>query len=257
MAAVQTALVVVAVHNGQRWLDRCLDSLRGQTDATWRALVVDDASTDDTPRLGLNHVGLDSRIRVLRRPVREGALASRMAAVRMAAPHPETVVLVLDGDDWLGDPTALRTWLRPFRNPDVWCAYGQAQVWRGRGSARRPIPRGSGAGTRPQVQRSAKWTVGHPFLFRAGLLRFVSPEDLRRADGHWYTCATDMALGYPLLELAGPHRVRDLGPCAYVYNRARFREARAGNPLAHAIAARDIRRGRPYAPLASLEGAAP
>ena len=58
--------VAMPVYNGSRWLTEAINSIIRQTYPNFELLVVDDGSTDDTPRLLDNYVNQDKRIRVLR-----------------------------------------------------------------------------------------------------------------------------------------------------------------------------------------------
>jgi hypothetical protein len=91
--------VVVAVHNVDRYLSRCLDSVCEQTHADLEILLVDDGSTDNTGLLCDEYASLDPRITVIHEP-HAGVSAARNAGLRRArAPY----VAFLDGDDW-ADP---------------------------------------------------------------------------------------------------------------------------------------------------------
>ncbi len=54
------------VYNGARWLAEAVDSVIGQSYSNFELLVVDDGSTDETPRLLDNYANRDKRIRVFR-----------------------------------------------------------------------------------------------------------------------------------------------------------------------------------------------
>jgi glycosyltransferase involved in cell wall biosynthesis len=61
--------IVLPTHNGARYLDEAVESIRGQSYDRWELVIVDDASTDDTPRLVASLVGRDRRIRAIRNAV--------------------------------------------------------------------------------------------------------------------------------------------------------------------------------------------
>ncbi|MEA2236557.1 MAG: hypothetical protein QOC81_1281 [Thermoanaerobaculia bacterium] len=58
--------VVMGVHNGSETLAATLDSILAQTYRDFECIVVDDGSTDDTPRILADYAARDSRIRVIR-----------------------------------------------------------------------------------------------------------------------------------------------------------------------------------------------
>ena len=57
--------VVLPTHNGSGYLDESIKSIVAQTHKNWELIVVDDASTDDTPTKIQSWVASDSRIRAV------------------------------------------------------------------------------------------------------------------------------------------------------------------------------------------------
>ena len=60
-----TVSAVLPTHNGSRYIDRAIESVVGQTFADWELILVDDASTDDTPAKIDAWAGRDERIRTV------------------------------------------------------------------------------------------------------------------------------------------------------------------------------------------------
>ena len=75
--------VVVPVYNAANYLDACLESLRAQDYPNWEAVLVDDGSTDDSPRLCDAWAAKEPRIRVLHRE-NGGVSAARNAGIAEA-----------------------------------------------------------------------------------------------------------------------------------------------------------------------------
>jgi glycosyltransferase involved in cell wall biosynthesis len=59
-----TVTVLMPVRNGEATLARAITSVQAQTSSSWELLLVDDRSTDDTPRIAAEFAAADSRIRV-------------------------------------------------------------------------------------------------------------------------------------------------------------------------------------------------
>jgi hypothetical protein len=59
--------VVMSVYNGAPFLDEAIDSIRTQSFRNFEFLIVDDGSSDDTPRILARHALVDDRIRILTR----------------------------------------------------------------------------------------------------------------------------------------------------------------------------------------------
>src|SRR2546423_7727277 len=92
-----TVSVVVPAYNYARYLPQAIDSALGQTHPPLEVIVVDDGSTDDTPRV-LDAYG--DRIRAVRQ-ANQGAGAARNAGIAVARGE---YVAFLDSDDlWRPD----------------------------------------------------------------------------------------------------------------------------------------------------------
>src|SRR6476660_8627759 len=58
--------VILPTHNGTRYLREAIESCLCQTHESWELIIVDDASTDDTPRIIADYAAGDGRIRTIR-----------------------------------------------------------------------------------------------------------------------------------------------------------------------------------------------
>jgi len=85
--------VVVPVYNGARYLRESLDSIVGQTYAPTEIIVLDDASTDETPTIIASFAG---RVRHVRHPRNMGQFPNINAGIAMAAGE---LVSVYHADD--------------------------------------------------------------------------------------------------------------------------------------------------------------
>src|SRR5687767_1557581 len=87
--------VVIPTYNRARMAAAAVLSVLAQTDPDFECLVVDDGSTDDTPRV-LDALPKDPRLSVLRQPRNSGQHACRNLAIRRAKGR---FVTFLDSDD--------------------------------------------------------------------------------------------------------------------------------------------------------------
>jgi len=119
----------------------------------------------------------------------------------------DEVIVSLDGDDWLL-PGALE---RVQREHDAGAlvTYGSFVYADGRP--------GFAAPANPATIRRDPWTATHLKTFRAGLLRRIQREHLQDARGVWLEHARDMALMFPLIEMAG-ERAKFIPDVLCVYN---------------------------------------
>jgi len=89
--------VVIATHNYGRFLPDAIRSVQAQTFTDWECIIVDDASTDDTPKIVAGFKGADQRIRYTRNATNLGPGSSRNRGISMASGE---FIAVLDADDW-------------------------------------------------------------------------------------------------------------------------------------------------------------
>jgi glycosyltransferase involved in cell wall biosynthesis len=92
--------VVIPAYNEEEFLERCVRSVMAQTYQDWECIVVDDGSTDDTPRIADALAAEDPRVRVIHQANR-GFSGSRNAG--MFASRGEFLVFI-DCDDYI-EPT--------------------------------------------------------------------------------------------------------------------------------------------------------
>lgn len=86
--------VIMAAHNAGRFVAEAVESILRQTMPDWELIVVDDASTDDTPEV-LRRFN-DARITILRNEQNSGPAVSRNRALEAARGE---YIAILDADD--------------------------------------------------------------------------------------------------------------------------------------------------------------
>ncbi len=95
--------VVIPVYNGAAYLSQCLDSVCAQTLREIQIIVVDDASTDQTPAILKSYEERDLRVMVIRKDEHTNAGDSRNLGMRYAEGE---YLSFLDADDFF-EPTML------------------------------------------------------------------------------------------------------------------------------------------------------
>jgi glycosyltransferase involved in cell wall biosynthesis len=84
MSSAPTVSAIIPVYNGARYLRQAVQSILDQTFTDFELIVVDDGSTDDSPRILRDLTRIDSRMRVITRPNTgvSGAANDGIAAAR-------------------------------------------------------------------------------------------------------------------------------------------------------------------------------
>lgn len=89
--------VLLPVYNGRPHLEKALDSILSQSIKYIELIVIDDASTDETPLLLQAYSLRDSRIRIITNEYNLGVSASSNKGLRAAR---ATMIARMDADDW-------------------------------------------------------------------------------------------------------------------------------------------------------------
>lgn len=89
--------ILVPVYNVSPYIERCLDSLIGQTYRNIEIICVDDGSTDDSFEILREYEKKDSRVKIIHKE-NGGLVSARKAALEMAE---GMYVGYVDSDDWI------------------------------------------------------------------------------------------------------------------------------------------------------------
>jgi glycosyltransferase involved in cell wall biosynthesis len=209
--------VVIPSFNNARWCQRNLESVLNQQYSSFRAIYIDDASTDDTALLVAEYLAESEqahRVKFQRNQVRVGPLANIDQAIRSC--DPEEIIVLVDGDDLLAHPQVLTRLNMIYQDPDIWLTWGQF--------TRFPPSRDGFCAPIPDEVVSASAFRDYPFVsshlrtFYARLYQRIRLVDVQDSDGQFFTIAGDVAQMFALHEMAGPHG-RFVAEVLYRYNR--------------------------------------
>lgn len=129
-----TVSVGLPVYNGGDGLERALDSLLAQTLGDLQIVISDNASTDETQRIGEAYAAKDPRIVYVRKTANLGPRPNFESVLSLATGR---FFMWLGHDDWL-DPRYLERCVAVLtQRPDVSLACGAALYYRDRAMVRR------------------------------------------------------------------------------------------------------------------------
>lgn len=92
-----TVSVIVTIYNVASYLQRCVDSILGQTFEDFELLLIDDGSTDDSGAICDTYAAANPRVQVIHK-ANGGAAQARNVGLRAAAGQ---YVMFIDGDDFI------------------------------------------------------------------------------------------------------------------------------------------------------------
>jgi glycosyltransferase involved in cell wall biosynthesis len=213
-------LIVVPTYNAQDWIIRCLESIRDQRHEIFRCVVIDDASSDETANRLKETAWLyqDQRFTVVHNEKNQRALANIVRGFQLlkSADRPESVLVLIDGDDWLFSDFSLAIVAAAYHQTNCWLTYGNFVTYpTGRPGICKPFPESV---VKTGSFRKYSLVASHLRTFKSHLFHAIKDSDLRNPDGNYFTVTYDQALMIPMLEMAA-ERLRFLDHFLYVYNR--------------------------------------
>ncbi|MBO0709582.1 MAG: glycosyltransferase [Candidatus Dormibacteraeota bacterium] len=209
MSARPLVTLVVTCHNYGRFLSQALDSLLAQTLEDWEAVVIDDASTDDTGEV-LGFYAGDSRVRAIRHRENAGNIRSYNEGLDIARGRH---VGILSADDYLLSPRALERQIAVFEsNPDVGLVYSAHDVVQDGSLVRHVVP-WPADGVHGDWKEFRKLIWGNYVLHSGALLR----REVERELGPYEPALTHTGDWDMWLRAAARHPVGYLAEPLYAY----------------------------------------
>ncbi len=193
---------IVPSYNNAKWYKRNLASIFNQKYDNYHVIYIDDVSTDKTADLVEAFVeerGMKERFTLIKNKERRHMAYNRYLGVHSC--NDTDICIALDGDDWLKDTDILSYYNSIYQDKNVWVTYGSFIRFpsNNKGSACGAI---SSQAIKKNKIRGEKWTASHLKTFYAWLFKQISIENFKYQD-EFLRGATDLAMMYPMLEMAG------------------------------------------------------
>lgn len=214
--------IIVPMYNCALWFSECLNSVLQQTYSNWQLIIVVDPSTDKTKEKVEKYLNKHSDINYIFKysNVRKYVPKNHIDSIRESKPANDDVIVLLDGDDALFGTDTLEYLASVYENESVWITWGSyvsRHNKKKKGLASIAVPDSKDdpcAGQR-------WWRFSHLKTFRYFLFKGIKDEDLRHKEtGNYYIVAGDMALMFPMVEMAGKENSQYIDKILYVYNQS-------------------------------------
>src|SRR5579862_2712721 len=235
-------VIVIPSYNNEKWVEKNLHSVLHQHYSNYRILYVNDNSSDKTGALienylkelnvdyrlcdfdtvseDINHRVLDFSSQVnqeqhfftlINNKKRAGALDNLYRMIHSC--QDEEVIVSVDGDDWLAHDDVLSVLNETYQSREIWFTHGTLKEYPwGHVAWCEPIPASI-------IQKNAFREFkcpSHLRTFYAWLFKKIQLDDLLY-HGEFFSMAWDMAIMYPLAEMAG-ERHAFINQVLYIYN---------------------------------------
>jgi glycosyltransferase involved in cell wall biosynthesis len=216
LSALTEFVVIIPSYNNEKYVLDNIDSLRMQTYPHWRAVYIDDCSTDATGELVEHYVKLmhlSKKVKIIHNKENAGSMANCYRWIQKAEPN--KVIVHLDGDDRLAHYKVLERLAEVYSDPNVWVTYGnfttepESFPYRSEALPKEVIAKNS--------FRKYHWVTSHLKSYYAKLFHLIDREYFMY-EGNFVPMAQDQAIMLPILELSSLGHIRFIDEELYVYN---------------------------------------
>jgi glycosyltransferase involved in cell wall biosynthesis len=211
--------IIVQAYTAGKWIKTCLESIASQKYDNWNVILHVEPSRDNTlinARHFLDGLG-DDRFVLVENKKRKLRSVNDIEAIKMSGAENDDVIMFLDGDDWFYDACVLSYLASVYRDENVWVTWG-SYIHSHDNTIGKAAQQVSDPEEDPYNGRRY-WRYSHLKTFRYFLYKGIRDSDLRKfSNGAYYRVAWDMALMFPMVEMAGPEHSRFIHKILYVYN---------------------------------------
>ncbi len=202
--------IFIPSYKCSEWVDKNINSVLEQTYQNFDIVYVDDFSPDDTYERAVKYS--NDRVKVHKNRFNKGKMCNMYEHITTM--NEDTIVVILDGDDWLYDNSVLQT-LNETYTDDVWMTNGSYVI----------SP--SSQVVRPRLYpeywngniRQKSWEFSHLGTFRKKLFSKIKRKHMMTRLGSFWHTTSDQAIMWPMAEMSGPEHHRVINDTLYVYNR--------------------------------------
>ena len=233
--------IIVPVFNAEKYLKKCLNSIIKQSYKNFQVKVIDDCSTDSSYELASSICVNHENFQIIQNSRRLGALNNIFELLSLKVKDPaKTIDILIDGDDYLYSGDVFNIIYERYLNTNCLITYGSYLSSKGVQGMKYPwLIR------KFNLYRKYFWYASHLRTFRHDLWLSVNPNDLLNKNGQYFSVAWDLAIMFPMLEMAGNRQVflKDL---LYVYNDQNPISDHKIRRREQILAAKEIRRKKRY-----------
>jgi len=201
--------ILITSYNCAHWVEKSLQSVHAQEYKNFNVSYIDDNSTDATYEKAKKF----SDFKVIKNSFNKGKMFNMYNEISNL--RDDTIVVILDGDDWLYDSKVLQR-LNDVYIDDVWMTNGSYIV---EPSKQVVSSRAKGDYWSGNFRRDKSWEFSHLGSFRKKLFDKIKKKHFVDNRGQFWSTTSDQAIMWPMAEMAGPKHHRVINDVLYVYNR--------------------------------------
>ncbi len=216
--------VLVRARNSFHYFDRCINSVLEQKYREYTILYIDDHSKYTTKQINYIRQKLKSHVVVFNKE-RKYSLRNAYDAIHSFAEKKESVIVSLDGDDWLAGNNVFETLNKYYQRKNYVATYGNCYISKNKGISKEKASQLFEYCNIPYPNKVIKEKSyrKYPFLplhlrtWKTSIFKKIQRDEFLDLSGNWLRFCEDQAIFFPILEMAG-EKVKCISEPLSVYN---------------------------------------
>ena len=218
--------IVIPTYNNIEYYQKNLESILNQNYTNFKVIIIDDNSIDNTGlkiEEFIKNKKIEKKITLIKNKKRKLLLKNLIHAIKGYCPK-KSIVISLDGDDWLYGNTVFDEIITAYTEEKIWLTYGDPLFLAENKRCSEVLKKNWGKDLPDKfyehgyMRKNKIWCFHHLRSFWAWLFLAIKEDDLKDKNGEFYATAQDVAWFMPLIEMAGPKRVKCFHSIQCVYN---------------------------------------
>lgn len=204
--------IISCIWNGEKYIKRCIDSIKSQQITEWKCYICNDCSTDNTHQIIIDNIKNDNRFVYINNIHKLYPIGNHWNVIQNM--NNDDIALSLDGDDWFSDDKVLDRILQAYNDGITLVTYGQFKHYHREGVY------SQGFAAPPSDWnnlRSVRYTMSHLRTIKVELFKKIYTHHLMY-NGSFFPKSADVAYMFPALEMAGPNKSKFISEVNYIYN---------------------------------------
>lgn len=206
--------IIIDTCNHEKWIEKCVMSCINQDYENFEIIILDANSDDKTFEICKEFEKKYDKIKVFQNEIRLPQVANFINLANLS--KDKSILVSVDGDDWLKDSSVLKTLDVIYSSNDIWMTYGTYEEfpYRDISNLYHEYPKEI---IENSNFRNYRWLASHLRTFRKELILKIKHDDLKDESGEWLSTTGDQAIMLPMLEMSG-FKSKYVSNILYIYN---------------------------------------
>lgn len=204
-------VILTTTYNCEKYIDKCLESIKLQTFDDFTCYITDDMSTDNTINRINDIIKNDNRFKLIINTEKKYQPGNYDQIIIGENIGENEICVEVDGDDWLYDRFVFNRINNVYKNKKTWIANGSFVYNNGVFGFSKKQENISNI-------RKEVFTASHIRTWKAFLWQNIEENDLKDENGDYWSVAGDLSFMFPMLEMSGDKHYTFMPEINYVYN---------------------------------------